>query len=295
MPCLNVDHRRVGDGIVGRSRAISIWQRLIRSRSFTSAVVVSNPPISGHTVVGFGSAVFVSPEFATSELAKPQPGLNDRLMAGLDAQLPVVLSGSRLASTNANGTLDLIVLYANWIGGILDDEERSEIQNILSLNFLRAYSGYRLGTLLCEEIGEEQRAFRKATRVWRLVQEFTSDRALTCLTRQDALSLPGSVAAALFRYRTPTLSLRDEHKQLLRVAINGGTDLQVAQMLNISLAAVKKRWRSVWAAIMRRRPDLVPASPGELLSGSRGRQKKHIILAYLRDHPEELRPFENYE
>ena len=60
------------------------------------------------------------------------------------------------------------------------------------------YSGYRLGTILCEEIGEVLRNFREATRVWRLVQQFKElDRGIICLTRDDALNVAGSVYGGL--------------------------------------------------------------------------------------------------
>jgi DNA-binding CsgD family transcriptional regulator len=295
LPCLNVDQRRIGDSIVGRTRAILMWRRLLRCHSFKGVVFESDRPSSEHRIIGFGCAVFVSPEFAAAELASPHPGLNDRLIASMESGFSsVVLPDAKLRALNTHGTLDLVVLYANWLDSVANGPQRSEIQMAFAQNMLEVFSGYRLGTVLCEEIGEVIRNFREATRAWRLVKEFTGqNRGLICLTRDDALSVAGSAYAGLFLYRAPTLQLRDEDKQLLIAARNGATDSELAEALNLSVEAVKKRWRSIFDRIALKRPDLIPDSHREPISETRGPQKRHIVVAYVRDHPEELRPFEN--
>jgi hypothetical protein len=61
------------------------------------------------------------------------------------------------------------------------------------------------------------------------------------------------------------------------------------------MEAVKKRWRSVFDKIAVKRPDLLPLSAGAEVSGRRGPQKRHMVLAYIREHPEELRPTEDID
>jgi hypothetical protein len=76
---------------------------------------------------------------------------------------------------------------------LLNNRQRSEVQMMFALNMLEVFSGHRLGTILCEEIGEVIRNFREATHVWRLVQPFEGqDRGLICLTQPDAENVPGS-------------------------------------------------------------------------------------------------------
>src|SRR5215471_9902165 len=79
LPCLNVDPRRIGDGMVGHERAISIWKELLQYQSFAATVFECD-----HRVMGFGCGVFVNPDFAAHELANPHPGLNDRVIASMD-------------------------------------------------------------------------------------------------------------------------------------------------------------------------------------------------------------------
>jgi hypothetical protein len=74
----------------------------------------------------------------------------------------------------------------------------------------------------------------------------------------------------------------------LSAAIEGQTDSDLAVSLHLTVPAVKARWRSIFARCARLRPEVAPEFYGE---GSRGPQKRHRVLAYLREHPEELRPF----
>jgi len=71
----------------------------------------------------------------------------------------------------------------------------------------------------------------------------------------------------------------------------GGTESEMAEELEISISAVKKCWRSIY--------DRARASGigifaedinGDVEAVERGKEKKHVLLAYLREHPEELRP-----
>ncbi len=75
--------------------------------------------------------------------------------------------------------------------------------------------------------------------------------------------------------------------------MHGGTDRELSGDLGISLATVKKTWRSIYVRVAARLRDLIPstsAASGDEATPERGREKKHSLIAYLREHPEELRP-----
>ena len=84
------------------------------------------------------------------------------------------------------------------------------------------------------------------------------------------------------------LRLSGADQELLWAALEGQTDAKLAVSLHLTMPAVKARWRSIFARFARLKPEVAPEFHGE---GSRGPQKRHRILAYLREHPEELRPF----
>jgi hypothetical protein len=65
-------------------------------------------------------------------------------------------------------------------------------------------------------------------------------------------------------------------------------DASAARALFISPPAVKHRWASIYGRVAASRPDLCPTDA----DGTRGVQKRQRVLTYVRNHPEELRPFD---
>ena len=101
--------------------------------------------------------------------------------------------------------------------------------------------------------------------------------------------MPGSVGNVIFRIQTPQLRLRESDQDLLLAALNGATDAELAAELGITSAAVKARWRSAFARVAMALPSLVDEADDR---EGRGTQKRHRVLAYMRTHPEELRPYD---
>ena len=63
----------------------------------------------------------------------------------------------------------------------------------------------------------------------------------------------------------------------------------ILDALGVTLSAVKKMWRAIYgraSMVLTGAPDQRAGSD----SGVRGKEKKQELLAYVRDHPEELRP-----
>jgi hypothetical protein len=94
----------------------------------------------------------------------------------------------------------------------------------------------------------------------------------------------------LFVYQPPQCGFNRSEQRLLLSALGGGTDEELAGALQISVSAVKKTWRSIYERVGACLPQLLPHPAMDVESGERGREKKQHLLAYLREHPEELRP-----
>jgi hypothetical protein len=301
--CLAVSPAHLGANLVGRERAIAGWNRLVRSASFHAALIEATPAIAGHQIVGFGASAFVTPEFAAEELARPQPGLNDRLIASLDSDRPVVLTQAQLRAANTRGGLDLVVLYGALRPEILTAEAASEAYVLMSSSFIHEHMGYRINRLMVEVVDNAERRALLATHLWRIVSSFqefhlahpenawSRGRALAVMTREEVVAVPGSDAFGLFHHREPVLRLRDADQQLLAAALTDSTDVDLSIRLGLRLPTVKKRWLSLFQRMAGVRPDLVPDG-ANLDGGGRGPQKRHRLLAYVRAHPEELRPIE---
>ena len=290
LECLAIEPRHIGDEIVGRERALAIWKGLLKTRAFHSCVIES-ASFPGR-ILGFGASVFVSPEFATREIESPRPGANDRLLAGIANGESVVRAEADLYNTGVDAPLDDMTLYGSWVDGVLGTEQLSEVQMLLASVFVELHTGYRHHRLFNECIGRAQCEFVGSSGVWRTVKEYAEcDRQLLVMTRKDALSVSGSLAPSLFQYQEPVLGLRDGEKHLLAEALTRQTDGELAKRMNLSPATVKKRWQALFERIADIRPELLPVEGGEDMAPSRGPQKRHRILAYVRSHPQELRPY----
>jgi hypothetical protein len=116
------------------------------------------------------------------------------------------------------------------------------------------------------------------------------------VTRDLEIKRQGSWTAswvgALFDYHPPMLGFSPREQRLLSCALTGATDEHLAEMLETSLAAVKKIWVAIYHRVESSVSELIPDSlRSEIPASGRGREKRRRLLAYLRDHPEELRPF----
>jgi hypothetical protein len=143
--------------------------------------------------------------------------------------------------------------------GVLTPEGISEIVTSFGSGFVELIPGYRINQLIAEIIGDEQRRLFEASGTWRILKNVRctgcETRALAVVTRETALAVPGSEINDLFHYREPVLRLRDEDQQLLLAALGGLTDTKLACKLCLTLAAVQKRWISLFERTIDSRPE----------------------------------------
>jgi hypothetical protein len=297
--CLSLNPKNMGDELVGRARAVAAWQRLRRARSFRAVVIESDVPVKGHRIVGFAANVFVAASFAERETADPKPGVNARLISSIVSGDGVALTAKQLAYENTQGSLHLIVVQPCSMPAVLTREERQDVIRQISLANLSCFDGYRVCQVLMEATSEDEIEIAKSFQVWKLLStledyhrrnpgnSWNRDRALF------AIDLAGghSFEVKAGHNREPILGLRNSDQELLEAALRGTTDTELSVELGLKLPALKKRWASVFNRVAAAKPDLLPGLGDDLDRPTRGRQKKHRLLAYVREHPEELRPF----
>jgi hypothetical protein len=296
---LAVDPCHLGSELVGAARAVAVWRQLFRSLAFNCAVVEAKPAIANQRIVGFSGSVFVSSQIVDEELIAPRPGLNARIIEKIESGGSVVLTEQELRAGNSQGGLDLIVLCSCWRRDLLNPDQVSEVQMLLASSFLRDHAGYRLNRLLSEPLGEEEMKFVRASHAWQQVSDFGSadnssnlHRSLWLVTKNHGLAVSWSILATLFHYREPLLHLHRPDQHLLLAALDGMTDQELSHQLGLHLGTIKKRWISLFDRVADAQPSLLPEVNGGNSSDRRGPQKRHRVLAYVREHPEELRPFE---
>jgi hypothetical protein len=288
--CLAIQPACLGDEIVGRAKALQVWRAFLDNPAFLANVIESERPLLGHKIVACGMGVFVTRSFAEGEIRTPRPGLNSRIIDGVASGEPVVLSRAEIGEGNAGGGLDFVNMYGTWRDGILNADQLADVHGLLGTSFVEHFAGYRFNRVLKEAIGHSRIALAQATGTYRLLAEFQeSESALVIVTRESALTAPYSVAATMFRYQAPVLRLRPAEQKLLAAALGGKTDAELSADLGLSIEAAKKRWLSIFERVEQFKPGIL--SPTEADSAGRGPQKRHRVAAYIRTHPEELRPY----
>jgi hypothetical protein len=290
LPCLEIQPACIGDELTGRDLALRVWRDLLDEPAFQASVYESEFPLGGHTIVGCGMGVFVDPAFVDRELANPQPGLNSRIISGIAAGDSVVLDRAAIAAGNAGAGVDFVNLYGTWRDGILDANQLTEIQTLLGLSFLESLAGFRFNRIVKEAIGQPTIELAHATGSYRLVKEFPAGgSALFVASPDSARDAPFSTAARMYRYQAPVLRLRPAEQALLVAALDGKTDAELSAHLGVSVEAIKKRWISIFGRVDEFRPEILASN--DVDSTGRGPQKRHRVVAHVRTHPEELRPF----
>jgi DNA-binding CsgD family transcriptional regulator len=260
---------------------------------------------NGTSVRNLGAAVatFVTQDFLREVKTPPFFWATPELLRRMKRGESPVLSDKQVREANSTGGLRLHV----WHTGVsLEDNNRAEVQSALVGEFVRQYRGYRIMELIQQaESLENFRGMRMAggMRVspkdghyedyWEIGPvDVIKGPQLVGLTAEMAHHMKASWISTLFNYEPPRFVFTRGEQRLLTCALDGGTDEEISNQLGISLSAVKKTWRKVYQRVESNGTAFVPTNAKRAeREGRRGKEKKNHLLAYLREHPEELRPF----
>jgi hypothetical protein len=298
--CLLIEPARVGDERIGPKRALRAWETIFKNGDSRVAYLVEKMAPGSREVVGFGMAVFVTSVFADAMLADPQPGLNARIIESIDAGHSVIPSYRYLEAANASATLDHVIMYSCEKQDRLDSNELSLVRNHLARAYMESFVGYRLRRMLYEIVREDEFEKIKGYRGIRIVKRLSApdspgipslwkgNRALCAATGESFSDDPASIAARPFIDRpVPVLDFTSSQKRLLMAALRGAENAELAEHLCRTPAAIKRTWSGIFEKCVQHNPALLPATKGSL----RGQQKRYKVMAYIREHPEEIRPF----
>ncbi len=227
------------------------------------------------------------------------PELTKQVMSGKSP----LLSDTQVQDANSISGLNIVV----WPSCLLPDEQkRTEVNQAVMTSFMEHHQGYLLKELMVQATNAEEVQIMMnmgglflgggdgyVASVGRPPHEVLAEPHYFGVTRDLALQRMGTWVSAVFAYQRPQFGLRPSEQKLVLAALRGGTDEELSDELAISLSAVKKAWHSVYerAAECLPRSILTNDVRAENSNGERGKQKKQHLLTYLRDHPEELRPY----
>jgi hypothetical protein len=283
------------------------WLKLLNCQARTATVL--KPDDRPHAPICFvGVSVIVTDDFVREMKTAPLFWIGPELARRIVRGNSPLLTDKQLREDNSRGGLNLLV----WEGCLSSQFERdTEIARYVINLFIEEHSGFLWKELIADQAdtGERLRLMlQSGSLLWnpqkhRYVQGFEGDPDeivrkphLVGLTRQIETertnSWTDSWVGGLFDYQPPKCSFTRGEQRMLSKALEGWTDEELSEKLATSLPTVKKTWRSIYHRAGAKMPGLNPDEPEmNAIETKRGREKKRRLLTYLRNHPEELRPF----
>jgi DNA-binding CsgD family transcriptional regulator len=278
-----------------------VWERLLERRSIIFEVLEDRHPVTRLKIVGFGASVFVTDEFMRTARMGCEPPLMAKLI-GLESKGrgSPILKPAAVASMNDGGGLNVLILHYCEAAGLQEGDLR-QLRFAMLDGFLRMHRGYRIKEVLQELWDEIDPAYIQNG--WGHVRtndaqpgaaglEWTpgSGPIRIGLDREEALAWPGSAGASLFTYTPPRLALSKGGRELLRRAVLGETDAELARSLHLSPSTVKSRWSAIYHSVHTLMPELLDELtaiqvPTRL---QRGKEKRRRVIEYVSRHSEEF-------
>jgi len=297
--CLKLHPAKNGSEAVGHCRALQAWQCLFEMKHASRSALVELHAEDAVEIVGFGFGAFVKKSFAEREILNPTPGLNSRIIESIVSGNSVIATEEEVRDANTLGDLQQVILDTSWKNGCLTAVQVDEVRVLLGRAYHELFAGYNFSRILSEFVDDLDLWHVRGHRSLKIIDRFEKyraanprttwnpSRALGIVTAETMREDPHSIAAELFHHHRPQFAFTATEQQLLEIALEGADDAFASKSLFVSVAAIKRRWSNIFGRVAAIRPDLCP-SDGD---GTRGVQKRQRILTYVRNHPEELRPF----
>ena len=273
------------------------WLRLLGSEAMKAAVFEESKG-SHFTMVSFGISVIVTDDFMR-ELKTPPlfwigPELAERVLLGVSP----VLSEKQIREGNSKEGLNLVVWESILRSGF---EHRADIYHMIVASFIEIHKGFLWKEMVTTQLESAERmqwALNAGGLLWNPSarryehcpvenhSKVISQPHIVGVTRDIESGRPGSWVGTLFDYHQPKCGFSQREQKLLLAALSGGTNDEVSDQVGVSRSTVKSAWRSIYNRAISGLPELFLDDP----RAKRGKEKKRRLLAYLRNHPEELRP-----
>lgn len=276
------------------------WLELVGSEAMKS-LVLEHEEGGRSRVIFVGVSVCVQDQFV-QELKTGRFWCGPELANRVRRKQSPLLTDQEVREANSFGGMNLVT----WIGHFRPEfEAQSELHRRQMEVFIDLHRGYRWKEIIASGMENADRLIwtlnsggmlwdrEKGAYIAELKQdpeEIIKAPHVVGVTRDLDRARPGSWVGGLFDYDPPRMGFSPREQQLLTLALEGLTDEALCRELNVSLTTIKKAWLSVYAKVS-------ASSEGLISSGEtgheihRGKEKRRSLLAYLRRHPEELRPF----
>jgi len=278
----------------------AVLKRLVTTLGFFG-VVLEAAEASHIEMFGVGAVAFLTEDFASAAKAPPFFLLGPTILQRLLKDESAVLSDKELLRASV---VDGLTVFAWPLGFRNEYLKIPEVLNYLMGSFMEEIGGYKLKEFLGQTTDVEGARVSLHSGAILLTprgtytdlpptgaQELLLEPHLLVITRESALRRVGAWSSSIFIYNDPKIGFTRSEQRLLEAALRGLTDDELALELDVSISAVKKTWRSIYSRVEGSGAAILPELPEDRADpNDRGRGKKHRLLNYVREHPEELRP-----
>jgi len=280
-----------------------VWLELLGSEAMTTAVfeeVVRDRA----QIIGVGVGLFVRDEFIRELKTPPQFWIGPELIKRVLKGASPALTDTQVRAANSDGGLNELV----WETIALESfATRTDLYHLMGRAYIEIHRGYQFKEMITSQAESPERlqwAVDAGGLLWDPVSakyvkslkksgaEFAGKPHVVGITRELEFERPGSWIGVLFDYHAPRIWFSPAEQRMLRTAISSRTETNpvLAKNLGLSLPAVKKLWLSIYARVALHAPEVMAGPDKSGDEKKRGAEKKRRLLAYVEEHPEELRP-----
>lgn len=277
-----------------------LWQRILGLPGITTTVMEDLALPAGQRIQGWGHSFVMTEDWIRRERldSRPSAFVIRRIYAGILDGSFKLMDDSELGNANAQGRYHYINFYTQRRKDLNDPYVQS-VFNIANEAFRVAAGGYNLQAMYFETSAQDAPAIAAAGFQRRLYSDESALEPLSeqarpaflSVTREEVrASLPGTSVRHVFDHHPPLFRFSASQRRLLWLALFDDSDAHLTERLEISVHGLKKLWRGIYERIEDRMPEFFGDTAGGD-EGKRGPEKRRQVLAYVRQRPEELRPW----
>jgi len=278
-----------------------LWHDLLVGEAGNFSIIEDLDAPAGEKILYFNFKVFVTDDYAGRLAGGSAPYVGLQVLNEVRAGGTPILSNAALRRANSSEGCNMLLLNCGTAPQYRAPETRSWLAHRSPDWVPFASGGYRLKMLLMEMHDSfewkyaESFGARLYTDYWgadrSLFRECSREPRLYGMTYKDAMKDTGTLAALIFSRRLPRFGLNSPQQNLLLHALAGSTDEELAVYLRLAPVSVKKRWGAIYDRVSEVAPDVLPKAALDGTGNTRAAQKRRRLLAYVRAHMEELRPY----
>jgi DNA-binding CsgD family transcriptional regulator len=273
---------------------IEIWRSWLANGSMHGGVV-EDPTLPAPARIQFiGMSVFLQEAFIAKLVQHPKAQASAFIYQQvLNGNSPVLTRREIAVGNHETNGLSLMVLHCFLREPDITRPQEQVVVKAAKGLFDWLFTGFQLNSISFQVYGASQRDYVLANGLNLLAQEqvsYSTQGAACFLSSTRDQSRFGSAVSYYFTRHLPRFGFTAAEQAVLLRAVFNESDEDIASNLQIAPDTVSKHWRSMFKRVERCDTEFFPSS-GKAQSGSRGPEKRRLLLHYVRQHFEEIRPY----